>query len=54
MNRQTEGVLISTVAPRNPEDTPLNEINQSSKANIAGGKIAQKLRALAPPGDDQD
>lgn len=54
MSRQTEGVLTSTAAQRKPEDSPLNEINQSSKANTAGGKIAQKLRALAAPGDDQD
>lgn len=32
MSRQTEGVLISTVAQRNPEDIPLSEINQSPKA----------------------
>lgn len=47
MSRKTEGVLMSTVAQRNPEDTPLSEINQSSKTNTTGGKIAQKLRALA-------
>ena len=54
MSRQTEGVLISTVAQRNPEDSLLSEINQSSKTNIEGRKIAQKLKALAAPGDDQD
>lgn len=47
MSRQTEGVLISIVAQRNPEDILL------TKANTAGGKIAQKWRALAAPGDDE-